>query len=40
LPGVEREIGLVGGSEWRGWTTDPAVLEASRRRIGEALNGR
>jgi hypothetical protein len=40
LPGVEREIGLVGGSEWRGWTTDPAVLEASRRRIGEALAGR
>jgi hypothetical protein len=40
VPGVAREIEAVGGRDWHGWTRDPAVLEASRRRIGEALDGR
>lgn len=40
LPGLARELEAVGGRDWRGWTADPAVLEASRRRIGEALEGR
>ena len=40
LPGLAKEIEAVGGRDWRGWTRDPDALEASRRRIGEALEGR
>jgi len=40
LPGLAKELEAVGGRDWRGWATDPDALEASRRRIGEALDRR
>lgn len=40
LESLDAEIALVAGRDWTGLTTDPGVLAAARRRIGEALGAR
>jgi hypothetical protein len=40
VPGLAKDLEAVGGRDWRGATTDAAVLEAARRRLLEGLETR